>query len=67
MRFKTEYTYTENDGSVHRVTNIVDGETNLGDVTANLLTKLSNAKSKALTKLTVTALPTKLKLSKKTK
>lgn len=67
MRFKTEYTYTESDGSIHRVTNLVDGELNLGDVTATLLTKLSATKAKNLTKLTVTALPTKLKLGKKVK
>jgi len=67
MRFKTEYTYTEKDGSIHKVTNLVDGKDNLNDVAEELLSKLSTSKLNSLTKLTVTALPTKLKLSKKVK
>jgi hypothetical protein len=69
MRYKTEFNYTEKNGSVHRVTDIVEDQYGVQNVFDIVLGDINKRKINInnVTRISVVALPTKLKLSKKTK
>jgi hypothetical protein len=66
MRFKTEVTFSEKDGSVHRITNIIEAK-DMVEAVEKVRDSSSKYRNENTTKFCVSALTTKLKLSKKVK